>query len=141
MPAARTRSYANAAAAALAARSGDAATANANAVASAADAQAAGSDVSGAFSGYGGGHGYGYIHEEECPEGIDEDLALLITAAAIAAGAFVVFRQVTIQQGGRKKRAGEAAGEHLASFVYSGKPKIIRTESSPMLLLARLYFV
>ena len=73
-----------------------------------ADAEGAGSDAAGALSsGYGGGYGgYGYVHEEECPEGIDEDLALLLTAAAIAAGAFIVFRQITIQQG-RKKRSDD----------------------------------
>ena len=80
----------------------------AGSAAGAEDVQGAGSDAAGAFSGYGGGYGgYGYVHEEECPEGIDEDLALLLTAAAIAAGAFVVFREITQRQGRRKKRNDE----------------------------------
>lgn len=86
----------------------------------AADAAGAGSNLVGALSsGYGGhGGGYGYIQEEECPEGIDEDLALLITAAAIAAGAYIVFRQVTLQQGGRKRRSPL---DHFGDMFFSGK--------------------
>ena len=74
-----------------------------------------GGDMDGALSsGYGHGGGgyasYGYVHEEECPEGIDEDLALLLTAAAIAAGAFVIYRQITIQQMGRRRRRADGDG-------------------------------
>ena len=80
------------------------------------DVATAASDLSGALSGYGGGGlQYGYIHEEECPEGINENLALLITGAAIAAGAFVVYRDITLRLGKRKKREEEVPGEVLAS--------------------------
>ena len=43
-----------------------------------------------AASGYGG---YGYIQEEECPEGINVNLALLLTGAAIAAATAVLYFQ------------------------------------------------
>jgi len=40
-----------------------------------------------------------------CPEGIDQDIALAATAAALAVGIYVVYRQITLQTGGRKRRA------------------------------------
>jgi hypothetical protein len=54
-----------------------------------------------AASGYGGGYGggghgnlgYGYIQEEECPEGINVNLALLLAGIALAAGATVLYFQ------------------------------------------------
>lgn len=87
-----------------------------------ADTESASSDLYGALSGYGhGGHQYGYIHEEECPEGIDEDLALLLTAAAIAAGSFVVFREITLR-GKRKKRSNEDDTMAMAvGNVFAGR--------------------
>ena len=54
---------------------------------------AAGSDLNGAgSSGYGGG----YVYAMQCPEGIDQDIALLATAAALAVGIYVVYRQVIL---------------------------------------------
>ncbi len=47
-----------------------------------------------AASGYGGG--YGYIQEEECPEGINVNLALLLVGAAIAAATAVLFFQESV---------------------------------------------
>ena len=51
----------------------------------------AGSDLTGAYS---SGYGNGYIYAMQCPEGIDQDIALLATAAALAVGIYVVYRQV-----------------------------------------------
>lgn len=40
--------------------------------------------------------GYGnYIYAQSCPEGIDQDIALLATAAALAVGIYVVYRHAT----------------------------------------------
>ena len=54
------------------------------------------SDTSGQYSsGYGGGGGgNGYVYAMMCPEGIDQDIALAATAAALAVGIYVVYRQV-----------------------------------------------
>ena len=47
-------------------------------------------DQTGAYS-----SGYGNaIYAMQCPEGIDQDIALLATAAALAVGIYVVYRQV-----------------------------------------------
>ena len=57
------------------------------------DSATASSDLSGAYSsGYGGGGGY--LYAMMCPEGIDQDIALLATSAALAVGIYVVYRQV-----------------------------------------------
>jgi len=71
--------------------------------ASLSDSETAGSDIYGAASGYGGGGDY--VYATYCPEGIPEDVALLATAAALAAGIYVVYRQITIQAAGRKRRS------------------------------------
>ena len=60
------------------------------------------SDLHGAASGYGD---TGYVYATYCPEGIPEDIALLATAAALAAGLFIIYRQILIQTAGRKKRS------------------------------------
>ena len=55
------------------------------------------------FPGYGSGAGvYGF--ESSCPEGVNQNTALLATAAAIAVGAGVIYRAVTLQQAGRRRR-------------------------------------
>ena len=55
--------------------------------------------------GGGGGGGYGnYGIESTCPEGVNQNTALLATAAAIAVGAGVIYRAVTLQQGKRRRR-------------------------------------
>lgn len=52
-----------------------------------------------------GGYGYGdYGLQSSCPEGVNQNTALLATAAAIAVGAGVIYRAVTLQQGKRRKR-------------------------------------
>ena len=41
--------------------------------------------------------GFGqFAYAQECPQGIDQDVALLATAAALAAGIYVVYRHETI---------------------------------------------
>ena len=50
---------------------------------------------------------YGY--ESSCPEGINQNTALLATAAAIAVGAGVIYRAVTLQQAGRRRRRRDDA--------------------------------
>ena len=65
----------------------------------------------GSSSNSNGGGGYGnsnnYGIESTCPEGVNQNTALLATAAAIAVGAGVIFRAITLQQGKRKKRNAE----------------------------------
>lgn len=97
------------------------------------DHQPEGSDLYAALSshgggggGYGGGYGhggtsYGYIAEEECPEGIDEDLALLLTAAAIAAGSFVVFREITLRIKRKKRSSGDDTMGMVLGSVFAGR--------------------
>ena len=93
--------------------------------AGAADSETSASDLSAATSGHYGAQ-FGYVHEEECPEGIDENLALLLTAAAVAASAFVIFREVTLAQAGRRRRReAEEAGvlfrnSPMIDFVLHG---------------------
>lgn len=56
------------------------------------DTLGAGSDMSGAYSsGYGSA---GYVYAMMCPEGIDQDIAMLATAAALAVGIYVVYRLI-----------------------------------------------
>jgi len=53
------------------------------------------------------GGGYGsmqYGLPSTCPEGVNQNTALLATAAAIAVAAGVLFRAITLQQAGRRKR-------------------------------------
>ena len=47
-----------------------------------------------------GSTGYG----STCPQGVNQNTALLATAAAIAVGAGVLFRAITLQQAGRRRR-------------------------------------
>ena len=63
--------------------------------------------LAGNGGGYGGHSAYAYVAEEECEEGIDEDLALLLTAAAIAVGGFVVFREITLRIKRKKRSSGD----------------------------------
>ena len=54
-----------------------------------------------------GSGGYGQVDyglSSSCPEGVNQNTALLATAAAIAVGAGVIYRAVTLQQGRRKRR-------------------------------------
>jgi len=80
--------------------------------------QLASSDLYGAAqSGY-GGVSYGM----ECPQGIDQDIALLATAAALAVGIYVVYRQITLQTATRRKRSDDGEGliSRLQDIVYMG---------------------
>jgi len=75
--------------------------------------EGASSDLYGAPSGYGDG---GYVYATYCPEGIPEDIALLATAAALAAGIYVVYRTITGQTAGRRrKKRGAHAIQHDSS--------------------------
>ena len=59
----------------------------------------------------GGPGGYGQVNyglDSNCPEGVNQNTALLATAAAIAVGAGVIYRAVTLQQAGRKRRKRKA---------------------------------
>ena len=57
------------------------------------------------YGGYGGSSGGG------CPQGVNQNTALLATAAAIAVGAGVIFRAITLQQGRRRRRQAGEGGE------------------------------
>ena len=77
----------------------------------------------GGHGGYGGGYGhssYGYLAEEECPEGIDEDLALLLTAAALAASGFVIFREITLRTRRKKRSDGDDIFSSVAGKMVAG---------------------
>ena len=95
---ARKRAQAQAAAAAYAnRRMGQAAGGSANLESLAGiggnqDMGGASSDTAGAYS---SGVGGGYVYAMQCPEGIDQDIALLATAAALAVGIYVVYRHET----------------------------------------------
>ena len=54
-----------------------------------------------------GSTGYG----STCPQGVNQNTALLATAAAIAVGAGVLFRAITLQQAGRRRRRRSASVE------------------------------
>ena len=61
-----------------------------------------------------GSTGYG----STCPQGVNQNTALLATAAAIAVGAGVIFRAITLQQGRRRRRRdARVEGEELQSRV------------------------
>lgn len=62
------------------------------------------------------------IHREVCPEGINENLALLITGVAIAAGLCVVYRDITLRLPKRKKKRREAgdSSASLDNLVWEG---------------------
>jgi hypothetical protein len=78
----------------------------------------AGGDLHGASSGYGD---TGYVYATYCPEGIPEDVALLATAAALAAGLYIIYRQILIQTAGRrKKRSMTGPKRHRGSDVVAG---------------------
>ena len=55
---------------------------------------------------------YGFIHEEECPVGIDENFATIVTGLALAVAAAAVLAAVAIRfpPGGRKKRRRDFGG-------------------------------
>merc|ERR1719242_252885 len=55
-----------------------------------------------------------YGFESSCPDGVDQNTALLATAAAIAVGAGVIYRAVTLQQAGRRRRD---APDHLDTIT------------------------
>ena len=46
------------------------------------------------------------MDEEECPEGVDQELAVLAIGAAIAAGAYIVYRDITLRFPGRRRGHG-----------------------------------
>ena len=84
----------------------------------------------------GGGQG-GYSQAEYglssiCPEGVNQNTALLATAAAIAVGAGVIYRAVTGQQGRRKRRAVgevEEKGAGILEMVMEGIKKYREIDS------------
>ena len=68
----------------------------------------------------GGSAGYGQLDyglSSSCPEGVNQNTALLATAAAIAVGAGVIYRAVTLQQGRRRKRRGVGRTEMQGTGV------------------------
>ena len=66
-----------------------------------------------AGDGAGGYPQYGL--DSSCPEGVDQNTALLATAAAIAVGAGVIYRAVTLQQAGRRRRREVDSSPSLTS--------------------------
>ena len=84
-------------------------------------------------SGYGGG-GVNYGLPSTCPEGVNQNTALLATAAAIAVGAGVIYRAVTLQQGKRRRRRrAESRGveeDGVLEMVMRGVKKYRHLEES-----------
>ena len=67
-----------------------------------------------------GSAGYGQLDyglSSSCPEGVNQNTALLATAAAIAVGAGVIYRAVTLQQGRRRRRRGVGGTEMQGTGV------------------------
>jgi hypothetical protein len=91
--------------------------------------EAAASTGYGSYGGYGGLSSLSY--GLDCPEGIDEDLALLATAATLAGAVWVLYRQIVIQTGRRRKRStensenGNSRNEILFSNPFQSKMKPI----------------
>jgi len=68
---------------------------------------------SGGYGGGGGGYSGGqqYGVQSTCPEGVNQNTALLATAAAIAVGAAILFREITQQQGRKRRRRRRGAAD------------------------------
>ncbi len=64
------------------------------------DQSAAGSTAYGG----GGGGSYSVIEEPDCPAGIDENNALLLTGIALAVGASLIYFEIASRIPGKKKR-------------------------------------
>jgi hypothetical protein len=64
-----------------------------------------------------GGYGYG----NSCPQGVNQNTALLATAAAIAVGAGVIYRAVTLQQAGRRRRSLGGPGDRTLDLLQAGE--------------------
>ena len=81
----------------------------------------------------GGAGGYSqYGQSSLCREGVNQNTALLATAAAIAVGAGVIYRAVTGQQGRRKRReVGEVEekGAGILEIVMEGIKKYKEIDS------------
>jgi len=87
------------------------------------------------YGGYGSGSG-GYGLGSSCPEGVNQNTALLATAAAIAVGAGVIYRAVTLQQAGkrRKREVGEDKGiiqDRLLDLIALGMENFEEKISKP----------
>lgn len=60
------------------------------------------------------------MHAVECPEGLNENLALIITGLAIAAGLYVVYREITLRIRKRKKRdLGDDESDDAANYILT----------------------
>jgi len=91
-----------------------------------------------------GGGGYGsygaYGLPSTCPEGVNQNTALLATAAAIAVGAAILFREITQQQGRKRRRRRRGAAddkkergdllEKVFSVAHAGIQKFTAINSS-----------
>ena len=78
-----------------------------------------------------------YGFESSCPEGVNQNTALLATAAAIAVGAGVIYRAVTLQQAGRRRREAEdgpGPGDRLRDLVMMGEAADNKELSSELVL-------
>ena len=67
---------------------------------------------------------YGFIHEEECPTGIDENFATIVTGLALAVAAAAVLAAVAVRfpPGGKKRRRSYSLGGvlgHLDDLALS----------------------
>merc|ERR1719215_2017907 len=65
--------------------------------------------------GFGGGYGGGYGLQSTCPQGVNQNTALLATAAAIAVGAAILFREITQNQRRRRRRRRRRAAAETGS--------------------------
>ena len=60
----------------------------------------------------------GYGGYSDCAEGINQNTALLATAAAIAVGAATLYRSITLQTMGRRRRSGEEQSQSQSLLPY-----------------------
>ena len=90
---------------------------------------------------------YGFIHEEECPVGIDENFATIVTGLVVGLAAAAVLAAVAVRfpPGGKKKRdfglgfGGVLGFGHLDGLALSvskskSRARVQISESNPRLL-------
>ena len=102
------------------------------------DSASAGSTGYGSYAGVGGsGYGLGSLsYGLECPEGIDEDIALLATAATLFASLYILYRQIELALLRRRKRSlpndqkHSLAGNNSLNQKGRGSPEISNTFES-----------
>lgn len=79
-----------------------------------------------------------YGFESSCPQGVNQNTALLATAAAIAVGAGVIYRAVTLQQAGRRRRREASHGEEVRETIEGENSFVSRARD--LIMMGRITF-